>query len=387
MLQITNIKLKNKSFKVGALISLAFLVSLPTAAHAETIEISGNGSDSVSQVSSQTEQTTTVNQNNEATVNNDVNTDANTGENSTSGITGGENSIETGNVSTEIAIENSGNINNAEAGCCDTAGESTTVISGNGANSINQADINKTTTTSINGSNNANITNNISGSANTGNNTANNNTNGNVSIKTGDINVKETIKNAPFNVNNAITFINSNEKYSLKIDGNGKDSKNIINLNIKDENEANVKNAIDILNESVWLLNTGNNYADNNTDANVNIVTGDISFIADILNGPININNVEIKCCEEKENPEPPTGGVTPVTPPPATTTTDSKPSENKSSDDKKDEVLAAAIGSILPVTGSYDFLLYLIGSVALFFLGFVLRLRSGRSPGSIAAL
>jgi hypothetical protein len=74
-----------------------------------------------------------------------------------------------------------------------TFAATTIQISGNGAGSSNSITLNKTGSNSVNQTNNANISNNVSGNTNTGNNHANGNTGGSSSIKTGNSSSKTTI--------------------------------------------------------------------------------------------------------------------------------------------------------------------------------------------------
>lgn len=385
MLQINIFNKNITKVKFGTIIACAALFTSTGLVSAEQIIVTGNGTGSTNSVSDTNTQTANITQTNTDNTTNNVNVDANTGGNNTSSNTNGSENIETGNTTTDIEIDNSGNLNSSDAYCCGSE-NGTAVISGNGSDSENIININALSTSTLNSTNTTSIVNKITGVANTGNNSANNNTNGNILIKTGDIFVTERIKNGPLNFNNATSVINNNysNNYDIKISGNGSYSKNAINLNLNSENDVKVDNALDILNESIWLLNTGHNYANNNTGGNINILTGDIEFLSNIVNGPINVNNVDIKCCGDTKEIEEPTGGVTPVTPPPAANI-DSKSSESKSSDGGKGgDVLATAIGSVLPVTGNYIFLFFMFGNVAMFLLGMVLRLRSGRSPGLV---
>ncbi len=372
---------KITKIKFGTLIAFITVFVSTGIVTAEELVITGNGSGSSNNATSTNTQTANVSQSNNLDVNNNIETDSNTGNNDTSGNVGGESIIDTGDTSTEVIVTNTGNSSSSDLSCCNGSSTGTVDISGNGTGSYNGVNVNNTSTTNINHINTASIINNITGYANTGNNSANHNTSGNVYIKTGSISVSEKITNGPLNFNDSSSAIGplTPKDYKLVISGNGSFSSNFINLDLNNTTNINTYNTLDILNESIWLLNTGHNKAKDNINGNVSILTGDISFIASILNGPINVNKVEVKCCKEVEEP---TGGVTPVAPPTAAKV-ESNPSETKSSDGSKGgEVLSAKVENILPVTGNYLFLLLMIGNVAMFLLGMVLRLRSGRSPG-----
>lgn len=392
-----DIKLSVKNpqiYKYSTLLALVIMLAQGSVVSAEELIISGNGSGSVSEVTATNTKDTDISQTNNTDINNNVQTESNTGQNSTSDNSGGDVSIQTGDILTETEITNSGNANNIITECCNNNASGSAAIIGNGTNSENIVNITNASIFNATLNNTAIITNIITGSANTGQNQADDNTNGNVTIKTGNIRVLEDIINGPLNINSSSSVLNGNinqdNYYTLKINGNGSYSQNSIHLNLNNQDDIKVLNALNILNESLWLLNTGQNSLSGNSGGDVNLLTGDIEFLAKFFNGPVNINQVEIKCCETNEpnadtNPvDPPIGGITP----PSAAKVDEKPAETKSGDGSKaGEVLAAAIGAILPVTGSYNFFLFLIGNVAMFLLGMVLRLRSGRSPGATVVL
>lgn len=379
-----------KSFRKSSLLVAISLVAFTGTVKAEEITISGNGSTSTNEVANATTQTSTVQQSNNLSATNTVQTSADTGNNSASDNTGGDTSITTGDVQTDVSVTNEGNISTATVNNCCQTSDSQAVISGNGSQSTNTINTTNTNTNTVTVNNTATIRNTITGYANTGNNTANDNTYGTVTITTGNIAVSENIKTGPLNSNNTAINAFSASGYLVKIIGNGSGSENAVYRNNTNTNNVAVNNAADILNETLWILNTGKNKANDNAGGNVTIATGGISFLADILNGPINVSSVDIdNCCEEEEeenpqqpkpeqpeNPQP--GAPAPSQP---TTTTSSNPS---SSGGVGGAVLAAHVGKILPITGNYTFLFLLMANSLLFLLGVTLRLRSGRSPGTL---
>lgn len=371
---------KISNMKFSALIAVATMLSIVPVVRADELVITGNGAGSTNEVTNSSQQSSNVTQTNNLDSTTNVTTDASTGGNSTSGNVGGVNEINTGDVATNINIENNGNSNSSDAGCCQGSSGTVAVISGNGAGSDNYIDLTGVNSTNIYGNNTASITNIISGNVNTGNNSASNNNYGNNTIITGKISVSEKIWNGPFNFNDTSSHTNtvSTKGYEIKISENGAYSFNTININEENNTNIAVRSGLNVLNESLWILSTGHNYADNNTGGNIKILTGDINFLADIVNGPINVNSVKVTCCKDKDPEQ-----QTPTTPLPPSTNTESKPSETKSSDGSTGgSVLTATVGDILPVTGNYNLLLFLIGNVAMLLMGTILRLRSGRSPG-----
>lgn len=197
----------------------------------------GNGTDSTNNATVNNTNTNTTNMTNNATVDNNLDLDGNTGGNSTSFNTGGESSIETGEVEVGANVVNIANVNVSAGDCSpvymvfindvsgnwkgqilgaavgtyfytssgefyfvDSNGQLVAVNRNNGADSVNSSTINNTNTNTTDITNNGTITNNINISANTGNNEAGKNTGGNSSIETGDVGI----------VANVVNFINSN---------------------------------------------------------------------------------------------------------------------------------------------------------------------------------
>ena len=186
--------------------------------------------------------------------------------------------------------------------CCPDAGTNVT-ISGNGANSINQANLAQSTESIVSISQNADITNEVRGYASTGSNSAEGNM-GNVSIQTGDIKIKEIMFNDP--VNSASVRVGSGlGGVSIKIKENGSETENKISVQISKNNDVFVDQQAEFKNVSDWYLETGNNKANDNM-GDVDIETGDISFESFIKNFA-NIGGVEVSCCEEI-TPFPPGG-------------------------------------------------------------------------------
>lgn len=380
--------MKNIQIIIVALITLIGFSS-PIKAGAEEIVISGNGSDASSEVNISSSQNTDVQQSNNATVSNDVAVSSGTGDNSASGTTNGDTSITTGDIAQDVAVENTMNTSSVtNGGCCSQPGGGT--ISNIGTDSQNTITSNITQQTNVQISQNVSIFNTISGVAVTGNNQANDNSGGNVTIQTGNILVNEQIKNGPINVTKTDITTGTSGLFSFLIKGNGSGSNNTIHSTVQNDTDVTIDNRATVINNSIWNLITGNNDADDNTDGDVVIKTGDISLTVLLENGPINVNEVTVtNCCEEQKPPEekppvkeppheqpPAVGGPQPTNP---TKNDDNKPGSG--SDGKGGEVLGIALEKILPSTGSM--LLYiLLGNIIMLFFGVILRLRSGNAPG-----
>ena len=123
----------------AAIASGAMLLQLasPVLASSTTIVISGNGSDTDNDAKINTTQTTTVQQQNIANIENDVDVDANTGHNDANRNTGGEVEIDTGNADVEVMVDTLANFNWANVDDCLCLLDLLVKIAGNGDNSDN----------------------------------------------------------------------------------------------------------------------------------------------------------------------------------------------------------------------------------------------------------
>ena len=289
---------KNKK-RFEILVVLLFLATLVFApvSHALEIVVTGNGSESDNQVSTQIESQTIINQTNEATVENSINENANTGQNSTSENTGDTN-ITTGDIKSETTVTNNLNASYVETGCCSSS-TSLTIFS-NGSGSDNNVILAQKKNTDISISNIANITNSIKGDANTGINKANNN-GGDVNINTGSINILNGIANESVN----ISYVKVSTGFpglSAFIKDNGSGSDNLIKTHLSDDISVYLNNISNIDNYILWDANTGENEASGNTGGDVNITTGDIEVETFIKNF-LNIGGVKIDCCKDIFDP------------------------------------------------------------------------------------
>lgn len=165
------------------------------------------------------------------------------------------------------------------------------VISGNGDQSVNSAEVNIQNEQTIVQENVANIENNVDINANTGGNEANGN-NGDASVETGDIKVTEEIEN---NVNESSVeagCCETDEETSLVISGNASDSQNNISSDLNSLTNVYVNQIANITNNISGFANSGGNSANDNS-GNVLIDTGSITVHELIKNSGINVTNVE----------------------------------------------------------------------------------------------
>ena len=282
----------------SAIAAGALLVNLSTPAFASSYEfvVTGNGSESDSEVKFEQENEVTVNQSNYADVTNDVKVYANTGENSAEDNTGGDVEIKTGDSDTTVAVSNTLNSNVAQVDAC-CAADVTAKISGNGEESDNDIDLELENEVKVNQYNDADVKNYVETKSETGENEAEGNTGGDVTIKTGNADTTVTVA----------TLANSNSAWVTGGDGeggsvsaiiadNGSDSDNEIELELENETDLDQSNYADILNDVEVRAESGENEAEDNTGGEVEIKTGDVT--ADVtVDNMANFNWADIDGC------------------------------------------------------------------------------------------
>lgn len=178
----------------GVLISGLALAGSAFAADASN---SNTGADSDNDASVSIENDTTVESNNNLTINNTISVSANTGNNSADQNTE-DGSVSSGDINGSVSILNTGNENgnfgslvnlNCDGGCSFSASNSNT-----GANSDNDASVSVKNDIDVTVNNNADVDNNVGADLNTGGNSADKNT-GDGGVTSGDINFDVTITN------------------------------------------------------------------------------------------------------------------------------------------------------------------------------------------------
>lgn len=200
------------------------------------VKIAGNGAYSENEAEVKTDNKVNVDQDNTAKINNKVYVDQNTGYNDANKNTGGDVAVETGDASATVSVSNEANSNWAAVTAGPNGGGVMSVeISGNGANSENEAEVSLSTNKNIDQNNYANIGNLIGVESNTGNNDANKNTGGEVSIKTGDADANVEVSNkANFNAAH-LEGCGCISDLLVKIAGNGADSENKAKVKLSSE--------------------------------------------------------------------------------------------------------------------------------------------------------
>ena len=263
------------------------------------VTITGNGTYSDNDANVALKTSTTVDQDNTAYVKNNVDVDLNTGKNDANDNTGGDVSINTGNASADsIWVSNAVNSNVASVGSGANGGGSlAVVISGNGSNSDNTANVAVESVKTINQTNYAKISNDVDVDADTGKNDANDNTGGEVSIDTGDAKADVWVSNlANFNAAD-VDACGCILDLLVKIKDNGTYSDNDANVALKSSTLVDQDNTYECKKgHGRWSwhkscnnvdvdLDTGKNDANDNTqgddDPDPAINTGEAS--ADVL--------------------------------------------------------------------------------------------------------
>lgn len=156
-------------------------------------------------------------------------------------------------------------------------------LSGNGADSNSTIELNRTQTTNVVQSNEAEINNDVQVKADTGSNEANKNTNGEISIDTGDAKVGVSVANS---VNTNVAELDNcgdcGGDTSVLINGNGADTENKVDLNQHNNTLVVQTNNADIENKVDADAKTGDNEANKNTGGNVEIETGDAKVLVGV---------------------------------------------------------------------------------------------------------
>lgn len=166
-------------------------------------------------------------------------------------------------------------------------------VTGNGEASTNQVSSGSTQQTTVQQTNNTNISNTVNSTANTGNNTASSNTGGNTSIASGNANTSTSVSNT----GNSSTVSQSCAcvpiSNSTTVTGNGEGSRNSVNYSNSTTTSVSINNVANITNNITTNANTGGNTGSGNV-GNTSIRTGNIWSNNSLINGPFNISSVSL---------------------------------------------------------------------------------------------
>ena len=294
---MTNLQKKfTTALATGAVLANAFV---PAAFASTDLTITGNGSNSDSDVNVTKTNNTVVTQNNTANVNNNVKVDANTGGNSASDNTGGDVKVRTGDANTDVTVKNMLNSNSADVANCGGCGEDVDVeISGNGTHSDNKADLDFKNNVELFQTNNADVKNKVDVDANSGDNDIDDNTGGDVTVRTGDVNTDVKIMTVA-NANSARIGGNGDSnggEISAHILGNGSHSDNDIYLDFNSDILLTQANNADIENDVDVDADSGHNDVEDNTGGDTALLTGDIDTSV-IVDNMVNFNAADVEDC------------------------------------------------------------------------------------------
>jgi hypothetical protein len=274
-----------------------------------SVIISDNGADSKNDVKLGLGKDTNVYQGNSAWVVNNVKTESETGDNTANRNTSGNVLVDTGVSVTLTDVTNKLNQNVAAVDCCGT-GDVLVKIVGNGADSKNDIKLDMGGSTNVvqgfenrsltpyifdgldapvfmpEGGNMAQLTNSILSDNDTGDNKAGKNTGGTVSIYTGDTGTEIDVLNK-LNFNYADIGCCDNSLLA-KIDSNGADTNNKLDLKLGGEKGAWQANSALLANIADPNGSTGDNKADGNNGGTLGndpmVVTGDSTNVVDLSN-------------------------------------------------------------------------------------------------------
>lgn len=372
--------------QISLLFLLVVLITRPLAVYASTIEleISGNGSESQSQIETSLDSSVQITQQNDTHIQNDVDSESNTGDNTANANTNANASINTGDINESISVKNNVNQNQLDLDtCCDQNQPTDLSIIQNGSGSDNSITHAQTNPTTITQQNVVIIENNIVSSANTGNNQILGNTGNQVALTTGDINQQINVQNIA-NTNQATISTPGFSTSSVKIKSNGEGSSNHVALAFGHPVNYQSINQAFILNQETNSLNTGGNLVAANTADVVTIYTGHITKQVSIKN-IINQAYAKINlCCQEKptngDDDDDPNNGDDDPDDDDNNGNGDGHPDDqdNGDDDDDHDNDNGGGIGgAVLPITGASNSLL--LANLSLLLLGITLRYRLWR--------
>ncbi|OGG01814.1 hypothetical protein A2Z33_00965 [Candidatus Gottesmanbacteria bacterium RBG_16_52_11] len=289
-------KIQKQIFSAIASGALILNLATPVAA-GTTLQISGNGAYSDSDVDIEMEQETTVVQSNSAQVVNNIDADAKTGENDANYNTGGDVTIWTGDAYSDVTVSNLLNKNVATVECCDL-GDFDVLIEGNGAYSENDVEIkaeDDDNKIEVFQENEAGVENNVDADAKTGGNDAEYNTGGAVVVKTGSA---DAIVDVSTTANANIAIVGGeggDSEMSLRIIGNGAYSDSDIEVELEREITLVQENRAEVLNNIDADAKTGYNDANWNTGGDMAILTGD-AYTDVTVDNLLNFNAADVNC-------------------------------------------------------------------------------------------
>lgn len=280
-----------------ASMALAMYAFTPLAlASSLELTVTGNGADSQNTTNVSSDNSTVVSQTNSANITNNVSANSSSGDNNASKNTGGGVSVDTGDSKTLVSVSNTANSNVADVNNCACDADALVKISGNGADTKNNANLELNNNTTVAQTNNGSVLNKVHADSSTGDNKADKNTGGTVEVSTGDA---LTHVDLTTNANSNLAKVGGNgaggSDVSLWISGNGADSKNSIalaldhNVLLQQKNNASIDNYVDA------NATTGDNKVHESTGGASSITTGD-AWSGVAVDNAANFNWANIDC-------------------------------------------------------------------------------------------
>lgn len=172
--------------------------------------------------------------------------------------------------------------------------ETSLVITDNGSDSTNEVQLSNQSTTTVVQQNNTTVNNHINVDASTGDNKAEDNTGGDVAIETGDAKAEVHVSNM---VNSNVAEVDTCGECAgdtdVTISGNGTGSDNSAVLGQKTTTDVRQNNSANVSNDVKVEAETGDNKAEDNTNGEVTIKTGDatVKVMSDTV---ANMNSAKI---------------------------------------------------------------------------------------------
>lgn len=165
-------------------------------------------------------------------------------------------------------------------------------ITGNGAGSNNDINIQVASETEVAQENNVAVENTLEVEADTGSNEASDNLGGDTGIATGDITTSAVAENS---ANQSVASSECcQEEVNAAISKNAAGSDNSIEISQSSTTDIIVTQNADITNSVTLDANTGRNDANDNSGGDVEIITGDIKGQATMVNAPVNSSNIQV---------------------------------------------------------------------------------------------
>lgn len=287
-----------KKFAAG-IASFAMLLNVATPAFASstTLEIVDNGADSNNSVNVSSNTQTSVTQTNNSTITNNVSASSSSGGNSASKNTGGNVSVSTGDTATIVSVENTANNNVANVdNCsgCDT--EALVHVSGNGADSKNNAGLKLENETKLYQTNSGDIVNKVKADSYSGDNKVSKNTGGDVEVLSGEsITHVGVTTHANSNMARLGGDASGDRSVELKVTDNGAESRNNIWLGLDRDVLLTQRNGASVRNFVTADSSTGSNSAGRNTGGSVMVDSGD-AFTEVLVDNAANFNWANLDC-------------------------------------------------------------------------------------------